>query len=31
MMGVLLLMVNTSGDDYTGKNKTKIKSDKIAI
>ena len=31
MQGVSLPMVNTLGADYTGKNKTKIKSDEIAI
>ena len=31
MQDVPLPMVNTIGDDYTGKNKTKIKSDEIAI
>ena len=31
MQGVPLPMVNTLGDDYTGKNKTKIKNNEIAI
>ena len=31
MQGVSLSMVNTLGDDYIGKNKTKIKSDEIVI
>lgn len=31
MQGVLLPVVNTLGSDYTGKNKTKIKSKEIEV